>query len=72
MGYVNMFNRGVARVQTLLEENGNGRATFVIDRITTFGVNIKDASVNDVVETETTPETTPKTTLKLPQRLLKQ
>lgn len=64
MGYVNMFNRGVARVQTLLEENGNGRANFVIDRITTFGVNIKDASLNDVVEGETTPKTTPKTTLK--------
>ena len=64
MGYVNMFNRGVARVQTLLEENGNGRANFVIDRITTFGVNIKDASFNDAVEGGTTPKTTPKTTLK--------
>jgi ATP-dependent DNA helicase RecG len=65
MGYVNMFNRGVARVQTLLEENGNGRANFVIDRITTFGVNIKDASFNDAVEGGTTLKTTPKTTAKI-------
>lgn len=65
MGYVNMFNRGVARVQTLLEENGNGRANFVIDRITTFGVNIKDASFNDAVEGGTTLKTTPKTTPKI-------
>ena len=65
MGYVNMFNRGVARVQTLLEENGNGRANFVIDRITTFGVNIKDASLNDAVEGGTTPKTTLKTTAKI-------
>lgn len=27
----------------MLEQNGNGPANFVIDRITTFGVNIKDA-----------------------------
>ena len=70
MGYVNMFNRGVARVQTLLEENGNGRANFVIDRITTFGVNIKDASLNDVVEGETTLKTTPKTTAKTTAKII--
>ena len=65
MGYVNMFNRGVARVQSLLEQNGNGRANFVIDRITTFGVNIKDASMNDVIETKTTTKTTTKNTIKI-------
>ena len=70
MGYVNMFNRGVARVQTLLEENGNGRANFVIDRITTFGVNIKDASFNDAVEGGTTPKTTLKTTLKTTAKII--
>ena len=65
LGYVNMFNRGVARVQTLLEENGNGRAAFVVDRITTFGVNIKDASTNDVVEDETNAKTSTKTSTKI-------
>ena len=57
MGYVNMFNRGIALVQSMLEQNGNGPANFVIDRITTFGVNIKDASLNGVVETETNAKT---------------
>ena len=52
LGYVNMFNRGVNRVQTLLEENENGKAEFIIDRITVFGVVIKDASINDEVVTE--------------------
>lgn len=45
LGYVNMFNRGVDRVQHLLEQNGNGRADFRIDRITVFGVNVPDADV---------------------------
>ena len=71
MGYVNMFNRGVARVQTLLEENGNGLANFVIDRITTFGVNIEDASLNDVVDGETTPKTSTKTSTKIITALTK-
>lgn len=71
MGYVNMFNRGVARVQTQLEANGNGRADFVVDRITTFGVNIKDASLNDVVGTETTTKTTIKTTTKIVEIIAK-
>ena len=56
LGYVNMFNRGISRVQKLLEENGNGRATFVVDRITTFEVHIKDASLveyTDIEETDT-------------------
>ena len=52
LGYVNMFNRGVNRVQTLLEENENGKAEFIVDRITVFGVMIKDASINDEVVTE--------------------
>lgn len=74
MGYVNMFNRGVARVQSLLEENGNGHATFVIDRITTFGVNIKNASLNDAIEVvpevDATPKTTLKTTLKTTAKII--
>lgn len=48
-----------------MEQNGNGPANFVINRITTFGVNIKDASLNGVVETETTLKTTKKTTTKV-------
>ncbi len=47
-----MFNRGVNRVQTLLEENENGKAEFIIDRITVFGVVINDASINDRGVTE--------------------
>ena len=54
LGYVNMFNRGISRVQKLLEENGNGRATFVVDRITTFEVHIKDASLVEYTDTEET------------------
>ena len=34
MGYVNKFNRGIARVQKELVENGNGRAAFTVDKVT--------------------------------------
>lgn len=64
MGYVNMFNRGVARVQSLLEQNGNGNAQFVVDRITTFGVNIKDASANDEIDIKHIQKTDIKTDIK--------
>lgn len=78
LGYVNMFNRGVDRVQHLLEQNGNGRADFRIDRITVFGVNVPNADVAvpeddlpDVSETsgispilETVSETGTGTTIK--------
>lgn len=36
--YVNKFNRGVARVQEMLKENGNSRAEFDVSSITAFCV----------------------------------
>lgn len=36
--YVNKFNRGVARVQEMLKENGNSRAEFDVSTITAFCV----------------------------------
>lgn len=38
MGYVNKFNRGIANVQEMLEENGNVEACFNVDKITVFEV----------------------------------
>lgn len=43
MGYVNKFNRGIARVQKELIENGNGRAVFTVDKVTVFSVNVTNA-----------------------------
>jgi predicted HTH transcriptional regulator len=42
MDYVNMFSRGVGRVQEMLHENGNGDAIFDLDKITVFNVIIKE------------------------------
>ncbi len=47
MKYVNMFNRGVTRVQTLLEDNGSEPAHFVIDKLTVFQVVLEDANMRD-------------------------
>ena len=44
LGYVNRYNRGIARVQKELRENGNGDATFSVANITVFGVNVADAA----------------------------
>lgn len=40
LGYVNKFNRGIARVQKELIENGNGPAVFSVNKITVFAVNV--------------------------------
>ncbi len=48
MGYVNKFNRGIARVQKELVENGNGKAAFTIDKITVFSVNVTNAKAENV------------------------
>lgn len=40
LGYVNRFNRGIARVQKELIQNGNGAAVFSVDNITVFSVNV--------------------------------
>ena len=38
MGYVNMFNRGVSRVKSMMIENGGKEPIFNIDKITAFEV----------------------------------
>ncbi len=43
LGYVNRFNRGILNVQEELGENGNGLAVFDFDKITVFGVTVKNA-----------------------------
>lgn len=48
MGYVNKFNRGIARVQKDLIDNGNGKAVFTVDKITVFSVNVTNAKARNV------------------------
>lgn len=47
LGYVNKYNRGIARVIKELKDNGNGEAEFTLDKITVFAVKVKE-SVNKV------------------------
>lgn len=50
LGFVNKFNRGIARVQRELQVNGNGAAMFGVNDITVFSVNVPEADrVNDIV-----------------------
>jgi len=42
LGYVNRFNRGIARVQKELSENGNPLAVFDYDKVGSFGVKVLD------------------------------
>ena len=51
MGYVNKFNRGIARVQKELVENGNGKAAFTVDKVTVFSVNVTNAKAENVSAT---------------------
>lgn len=44
MKYVNMFNRGIDRVQAMLKENGNRQATFDVEKLTAFEVTVKEVS----------------------------
>lgn len=48
MGYVNKFNRGIARVQKELVENGNGKAAFTVDKVTVFSVNVTNAKAENI------------------------
>ena len=44
--YVNMFNRGVSRVQNMLQENGNPEAKFDVSNLTAFEVTVM-STVNE-------------------------
>jgi ATP-dependent DNA helicase RecG len=46
--YVNMFNRGITRVQELLSENASEKAKFSVNKLTVFEVTIEDANVTDL------------------------
>ncbi len=48
MKYVNMFNRGISRVQEFLAENGSMPAQFNVDKLTVFEVIVKDANATDM------------------------
>lgn len=51
--YVNMFNRGIQRVKTILQENGNPEPKFTVDKITAFEVTVKPTlSLNLVTDEE--------------------
>lgn len=51
--YVNMFNRGIQRVKTMLQDNGNPEPKFTIDKITAFEVTVRPAlSINLVTNEE--------------------
>lgn len=52
MGYVNKFNRGIARVQKELVDNGNGKAHFTVDKVTVFSVNVTNAKSRNVNDHE--------------------
>ncbi|MDR0938239.1 MAG: putative DNA binding domain-containing protein [Mediterranea sp.] len=48
MKYVNMFNRGISRVQEYLEDNGSEPARFFVDKLTVFEVCVEDANLTDM------------------------
>lgn len=51
--YVNMFNRGIQRVKTMLQENGNPEPEFRVDKITAFEVTVRPTlSLNLVTDKE--------------------
>lgn len=70
LGYVNKFNRGIARVKSDLIENGNGEANFRVDKRTVFEVIINDASAMDEPTTKTSVKTSVKTSTKTSVKLL--
>ena len=59
MGYGNKFNRGIARVQKELVENGNGKASFTVNKVTVFSVRVTNAKsniINDSTDVSFGPE----------------
>ena len=70
LGYVNMLNHGIPEVQRELEENGNGKAVFTIDRITVFEAKLMESGKwRSAVDTGNLPVNLPVNTENLPVRL---
>lgn len=62
--YVNMFNRGIQRVKSLLAKNGNPEPIFVVDKITAFEVVVKPSeSLNLVVDKDKVTKSVTKSVL---------
>lgn len=51
MKYVNMFNRGISRVQEYLQTNGSKPAHFNVNKLTVFEVVVMDANVTALERT---------------------
>lgn len=63
--YVNMFNRGIERVTTMLKENGNPEPIFAVDKITVFEATVKPSlSINLVTNEEKVTKMVTKTVFK--------
>ncbi len=64
--YVNMFNRGIERVKTMFQENGNPEPSFKVDKITAFEVVAKPTlSLNLVTDKEKVTKSVTKMTEKV-------
>ena len=55
LGYVNRFNRGIARVQRELFENGNPGPVFDYQQMGVFGVTVFDSTYSPKTEDKPTP-----------------
>ena len=63
MKYVNMFNRGIQRVKTMLRENGNPEPVFNVGKITVFEVMVQPSlSLNLVTDGEKVTKSATKST----------
>ena len=63
MKYVNMFNRGIQRVKTMLRDNGNPEPVFNVGKITAFEVMVQPSlSLNLVTDGEKVPKSATKST----------
>ena len=63
--YVNMFNRGIERVKTMLNDNGNPEPLFTVDKITVFEAMVKPSlSINLVTNKEKVTKMVTKTVTK--------
>ena len=54
--YVNMFNRGVTRVQNMLEENGNPKPEFDVSKLTAFEVRVLSTIDENQVSNQVTDQ----------------